>query len=100
LAVIAPLMRAFDQASPISFSGICWLLVVLIYLVELILVWPTAQLVPYALTGPVQTMPVASPQDWIPRSRTAMRPRRSQGMFGGGWQAPHRQVRFGRTQLR
>ena len=100
LGLGVPLMRAFHLMSPISMSEICWALCVVIYVVELVRAWPTEAPEPYALCGPVPRLVSRPPQDWIPRSRVASRPSRSQGMFGGGWQSPHRQVRFGRTGLR
>ena len=95
-----PLLQAFNLASPISASAICWSLCVIIFAVELVREWPKDVSQPYALVGPVPRLAVPSPQDWVPRSRSACRPRRTQGMFGGGWQSPHRQMRFGRTALR
>ena len=95
-----PLLQAFNLASPISASAICWSLCVIIFAVELAREWPKDVPQPYALVGPVPRLTAPSPQDWVPRSRSACRPRRGQGMFGGGWQSPHRQIRFGRTALR
>ena len=100
LALGVPLLRAFELTSPISPSGICWSMCVVIYAVELAKEWPRSTLQPYTLAGPVARHAPASPRDWVPRSRSACRPRRGQGLFGGGWQSPHRQVRFGRTALR
>ena len=95
-----PLLQAFNLASPISASAICWSLCVIIFAVELAREWPKDVPQPYALVGPVPRLAAPSPQDWVPRSRSACRPRGGQGMFGGGWQSPHRQMRFGRTALR
>ena len=61
-----PLLKAFNLASPISASGICWSACFIIFAVELAREWPKDVLHSYALEGPVPRLATPSPQDWVP----------------------------------